>query len=134
MTASPCSALARNVAAGFGNIKGADTESDFCKGLFIWKLGWPAKRDSPVSEISLCSYFYSEIYRAFIWASGLAGLPRSRLPEWKFLHINTHKQASPVAEMKVQRYRHKLFLTYCQNNIKITKLSRQAGSGLPVLR
>ena len=63
--------------------------------------GWPAKRDSPVSEISLCSYFYSKNYRAFIWTSGLARLPRSRLkearsrlPGWKFLHINTHKRAS----------------------------------------
>ena len=88
------------------------------KGLFIWKPGWPAKRDSPVSEISLCSYFYSKNYRAFIWTSGLARLPRSRLkearsrlPGWKFLHINTHKRASPVAGMKVQRYRRKLFLT-----------------------
>ena len=86
--------------------------------LFIWKPGWPAKRDSPVSEISLCSYFYSKNYRAFIWTSGLARLPRSRLkearsrlPGWKFLHINTHKRASPVAGMKVQRYRRKLFLT-----------------------
>ena len=49
-----------------------------CKGLFIWKPGWPAKRDSPVSEISLCSYFYSKNHRAFIWTSGLARLPRSR--------------------------------------------------------
>ena len=80
--------------------------------------GWPAKRDSPVSEISLCSYFYSKNHRAFIWTSGLARLPRSRLkearsrlPGWKFLHINTHKRASPVAGMKVQRYRRKLFLT-----------------------
>ena len=88
------------------------------KGLFIWKPGWPAKRDSPVSEISLCSYFYSKNYRAFIWTSRLARLPRSclkearsRLPGWKFLHINTHKRASPVAGMKVQRYRRKLFLT-----------------------
>jgi hypothetical protein len=71
---------------------------------------WPAKRDSPVSEISLCSYFYSKNHRAFIWTSGLARLPRSRLkearsrlPGWKFLHINTHKRASPVARMKVQR-------------------------------
>ena len=30
---------------------------------------------------------------------------RSRLPGWKFLHINTRKRASPVAGMKVQRYR-----------------------------
>ena len=91
---------------------------DMPKGLFIWKPGWPAKRDSPVSEISPCSYFYSKNYRAFIWTSGLARLPRSRLkearsrlPGWKFLHINTHKRASPVAGMKVQRYRRKLFLT-----------------------
>jgi hypothetical protein len=35
---------------------------------------------------------------------------RSRLLQWKFLHINTHKRASPVATMKVQRYRRKLFL------------------------
>ena len=95
--------------------RGPDTQA---KGLFIWKPGWPAKRDSPVSEISLCSYFYSKNYRAFIWTSGLARLPRSRLkearsrlPGWKFLHINTHKRASPVAGMKVQRYRRKIFLT-----------------------
>ena len=92
--------------------------TDHFKGLFIWKPGWPAKRDSPVSEISLCSYFYSKNYRAFIWTSRLAQLPRSRLkearsrlPGWKFLHINTRKRASPVAGMKVQRYRRKLFLT-----------------------
>ena len=30
-------------------------------------------------------------YRAFIWTNGLARLPRSRLPGWKFLHINTSK-------------------------------------------
>ena len=36
---------------------------------------------------------------------------RSRLPGWKFLHINTCKRASPVYGMKVQRYRCKLFLT-----------------------
>jgi hypothetical protein len=36
---------------------------------------------------------------------------RSRLPGWEFLHINTHKRASPVAGMKVQRCRRKLFLT-----------------------
>ena len=78
-----------------------------CKGLFIWKPGWPAKRDSPVSLISMCSYFYSKNYRAFIWTSGLARLPRSRLkearsrlPGWKFLHINTHKRASPASGMK----------------------------------
>jgi hypothetical protein len=41
---------------------------------------------------------------------------RSRLPGWKFLHINTHKRASPVARMKVQRYCCKLFLT----TVKIT--------------
>jgi hypothetical protein len=29
--------------------------------------------------------------------------------------------------MEVQRYGRKLFLTYCQNNLKITKLPRQAG-------
>ena len=88
------------------------------KGLFIWKPGWPAKRDSPVSEISLCSYFYSKNYRAFIWTSGLARLPRSRLkearsrlPGCEFRHINTHKGACPVARMKVQRYGRKLFLT-----------------------
>ena len=95
------------------------------KGLFIWKLGWPAKRDSPVSEISLCSYVYSKNYRAFIWTSGLARVPRSRLketrsrmketrsrlPGWKFLHIKTYKRARPVAGMKVQRYGRKLFLT-----------------------
>ena len=76
------------------------------------------QRDSPVSEISLCSYFCSKNYRAFIWTGGLARLPRSRLkearsrlPGWKFLHINTRKRASPVAGMKVQRYRRKLFLT-----------------------
>ena len=88
------------------------------KGLFIWKPGWPAKRDSPVSEISLCSYFYSKNDRAFIWTSGLARLPRSHLkearsclPGWKCIHINTHERASPVAGMKVKRYRRKLFLT-----------------------
>ena len=61
---------------------------------------------------------------------GLAWLPRSRskemrsrLPGWQFLHINTRKQASPVAGVLVQRYRHKLFFTYCQNNIKTTKFS-----------
>jgi hypothetical protein len=38
---------------------------------------------------------------------------RSRLPQWKFLHIkhSQAKQASPVAGMKVQRYRRKIFLT-----------------------
>ena len=29
----------------------------------------------------------------------------------EILHINTHKRASPVARMKVQRYRRELFLT-----------------------
>jgi hypothetical protein len=48
---------------------------------------------------------------------------RSRLLGWKFLHINTHKQASPVAGIKIQRYRRKLFLTYCQNN-KIVSANR----------
>ena len=102
--------------------KACRRDMTFCqgatKGLFIWKPGWPAKRDSPVSEISLCSYFYSKNYRAFIWTSGLARLPRSRLkearsrlPGWEFRHINTHKRAGPVAGMKVQRYRRKLFLT-----------------------
>ena len=81
----------------------------FTKGLFIWKPGWPAKRDSPVSEILLCSYFYSKNYCAFIWTRLKEA--RSRLPGWKFLHINTHKQARLVARMKVQRYRRKLFLT-----------------------
>ena len=33
------------------------------------------------------------------------------LTGWKILHINTRKRASPVAGMKVQRYRRKLFLT-----------------------
>jgi hypothetical protein len=56
----------------------------------------------------------------------------SRLPGWKFLHINTHKRASPVAGMKVQRYRHKLFLTSvktiskqrnCPGNASGTKFS-----------
>ena len=39
---------------------------------------------------------------------------RSRLPGWKFLHINIYKRACMsvwVAGMKVQRYRCKLFLT-----------------------
>jgi hypothetical protein len=68
-------------------------------------------------NIHLCLQMYAKYYRAFIWTSGLARLPRSRLkearsrlPGWKFLHINTHKRASPVAGMKVQRYRRKLFL------------------------
>jgi hypothetical protein len=54
---------------------------------------------------------------------------RSRLPGWKFLHINTHKRASPVAGMKVQRYRRKLFLTTktMSKQYNVTKLSRQAG-------
>ena len=49
--------------------------------------------------------------RSLIWTSGLARLKeaRSRLHGWKFLHINTHKRASPFTE--VQRYRRKLFLT-----------------------
>ena len=50
---------------------------------------------------------------------------RSRLPGWKFLHINTHKRASPVAGMRVQRYRRKLFLKQlnnCQINVKTRKL------------
>ena len=78
----------------------------------MWKPGWPAKQDSLVSQlISLCSYFYSKNYCARIrW---LTRLLRSRLKEatsrlkeatsrllgWKFLHINTHKQASPVAKI-----------------------------------
>jgi hypothetical protein len=48
---------------------------------------------------------------------------RSRLPGWKFFHINTRKRASPVAGMKVQRYRRKLFLTTVKT-IQCTKLSR----------
>jgi hypothetical protein len=48
-------------------------------GLFVWKPSWPGKRDSPVSEISLCSYFYSKNYCAFIWTRGLAWLPRFSL-------------------------------------------------------
>jgi hypothetical protein len=36
---------------------------------------------------------------------------------WKFLHINTHKRASPVAVMKVQRYRRKLFLTTVKTTV-----------------
>jgi hypothetical protein len=89
-------------------------------GPVYMEAGLARLRDSPVSEISLGSYFYSKNYRAVIWTSGLARLPRSRLkearsrlPGWKFLHINTprHKRASPVAGMEVQRYRRKLFLT-----------------------
>jgi hypothetical protein len=64
----------------------------------------------------------------FIWTSGLARLPisrlkeaRSHLPGWKFLHINTHKRTSLVAGMKVQRYSRKLFLLSfqlkCSSNI-----------------
>jgi hypothetical protein len=56
--------------------------------------------------------------RSLIWTSGLARLPRprlkearSRLPGCKFLHINTHKRASPFTGMKIQRYRRELFLT-----------------------
>jgi hypothetical protein len=66
------------------------------------------KRAGPVAEISLEEAI-------------------SRLPGWKYLHINIYKRASPVAGMEVQRYGRKLFLTYCQNNLKITKLPRQAG-------
>jgi ABC-type uncharacterized transport system ATPase component len=50
------------------------------------------KRAGPVAEISL--------ERGEISLNGM-----------EILHINTHKRASPVARMKVQRYRRKLFLT-----------------------
>ena len=39
------------------------------------------------------------------------------LPGWKFLHINTHKQASLVAGMKVQRYCRKLFFTTVKTTV-----------------
>ena len=77
-------------------------------------------RAGPLSKTSRCVelYFYSKNYRASIWTSGIARLPisrlkevRSRVPGWKFLHINTRKRTSPVPGMKIQRYRHKLFLT-----------------------
>jgi hypothetical protein len=95
----------------------------YYKSLFIWKPGWPAKPSK--RDLAVYSYFDSKNYHAFIWTSGLARLPRSRLkeprsrlkeprsrlPGWKFFHINTHKRASPVARIKVQRYCRKLFLT-----------------------
>jgi hypothetical protein len=44
-----------------------------CEGLFIWKPGWSARRDSSVSKISLCSYFYSSLIN-IVNLYGLAGL------------------------------------------------------------
>jgi hypothetical protein len=85
---------------------------------FIWKQ--EAGRASPVSEISLCSYFHSKSYCAFIWTSGLSRLPRSRLkeersclPGWKFLHINTHKRASRDKSLKTLL---QAIFNNCQNN------------------
>jgi hypothetical protein len=107
-----------------------DTLLDFFivlhKCLLIWKPGWPIKRNSPVSEISLCSYFYSKKYCAFTWTNRLFQLLRYRLKEarsrllgWKFFHINSHKRASPVAGMKEQRYCRKLFLTTVKTMSKV---------------
>ena len=54
--------------------------------------GWPAKQDSQVSEIYVCSYFYSKNYHAFIWFSNCQNhikfVPASAM---KFSHINTRE-------------------------------------------
>jgi hypothetical protein len=84
-------------------------------------MGWPAWQD----ENSLCSYFYGKNYMDK-QAGSVAEIllkkeARSCLPGSKFLHVNTHKLAGPVAGMKVQRCRRKLFLNNHQNNVKTTK-------------
>jgi hypothetical protein len=64
------------------------------------------KRAGPVAEISL--------------ERGEISLTGMEISPYK------HSQAGPVAGMKVQRYRRKLFLTTVKT-IQCTKLSRQAG-------
>ena len=37
------------------------------KRLFIWKLGWPAERDSPVGEMNLASVYTWCIKKVYCW-------------------------------------------------------------------
>ena len=62
-------------------------------------------RDSPVSKISLCSYFnilciYMDKQAAWLLRS-CSKEARSRLPGYNFLHINTYERSSLFARMKV---------------------------------
>ena len=94
--------------------------------------------------LKVCKFTYRELLGIPLfsllclptWQDGVANPEKayaqeviSRLPRWKLLHIhvNTHEQAGPVAGMKVQRCRPKLFLTTAK-----TKLSRQAGWNFPI--
>jgi hypothetical protein len=52
--------------------------------------------------------------------SKIALFGRGEIPltGWKFVHINTHKWAGLVANTKVQRWCHKLFLTTVKTMLK----------------
>ena len=65
------------------------------------------KKNRSYRHSFIFSYKYTRFTRVYVGDINR----KDRLPGWKFLHINTHKRASPAAGMKVQRYRRKLFLT-----------------------
>ena len=97
------------------------------EGLFILKPGWPAKLDSPVSEISLCCYFYSKNYRAFIWTSGSPG-PVAEISLERGEIVPTGMEISPYKHSQASsKILPQAIFNLLSKQYNVTKLSRQSG-------